>query len=329
MSNMTDRDRKILLAVIPVVVLVAYYFLLFTPKREEASKAAKDLTAQQKRVTDAQARVTQAQQSKTTFAADYTQMVRLGKAIPSKVDMPSLLVQLEQASNGTGIRFTKIATGERDQGATPPAATDKSQSSGGTGGNGTNGASGQPAAAAGGEQAGTSFGKSAEKANNTAASENKNAADANSNANANSSGSGTGGAPSDTGGQSSTPTSGSTPPAGLETTPLDLEFDGNFFNLANFFHRLKRLVYLKGDNVAVSGRLVTIDSIKYESDPELFPKIKATLTATIYLSPQSEGTTAGATPEGPDASQGTPASAPGGSSSAPPAATASPVGANR
>jgi hypothetical protein len=324
MSNMTDRDRKILLSVIPLVLLLAYYFLLFSPRREEASKASKDLSAQQKRVTDAQAKVSQASASKTTFASDYTQMVRLGKAIPSKIDMPSLIVQLDQASNGTGIKFTKIATGARDAGATPPAATDSSPSTGGTSGNGTNG---QPAAAAGGQQAGTSFGKSTEKANNTAASENKNAASAGSTADAKAGGSSSSGSSGSTD-SSGAPATGSAPPPGLETVPLDLEFEGNFFNLADFFHKLKRLVYVKGNNVAVSGRLVTIDSIKYSSDPDLFPKIKAELTATVFLSPQTQGTTAGATPAGPGAPSTTPAAAPSGASS-PPAATATPVGAAR
>jgi hypothetical protein len=46
---------------------------------------------------------------------------------------------------------------------------------------------------------------------------------------------------------------------------------------------------------------VTIEGVNYTSDPTLFPKIKASLTATIYLSPKTEGTTAGATPTGPDA----------------------------
>jgi hypothetical protein len=322
-SNMTDRDRKIMLSVIPLVLLLAYYFLLFSPRREEASKASKDLSAQQKRVTDAQAKVTEASASKTTFASDYTQMVRLGKAIPSKVDMPSLIVQLDQASNGTGIKFTKIATGARDAGATPPAATDSSPSTGGSSGNGTNG---QPASAAGGAQAQTGVGKSAEKANNTAASENKSAASAGSTADAKAGGastSGSSGSTSSSGAPATATTSA--PPAGLETAPLDLEFEGNFFNLADFFHKLKRMVYVKGNNVAVSGRLVTIDSIKYSSDPDLFPKIKAELTATVFLSPQTEGTTAGATPSGPAAPSTTPAAAPSGTSS-PPAATATPVG---
>jgi hypothetical protein len=323
MSNMTDRDRKILLSVIPLVLLLAYYFLLFSPRREEASKASKDLSTQQKRVTDAQAKVSAATASKTTFASDYTQMVRLGKAIPSKIDMPSLIVQLDQASTGTGIKFTKIATGERDAGATPPAATDSSPSTGGTSGNGTNG---QPAAAAGGQQAGTSFGKSTEKANNTAASENKNAASAGSTADskAGDSSSGSSGSTDSSG----APAAGSAPPPGLETVPLNLEFEGNFFNLANFFHKLKRMVYVKGNNVAVSGRLVTVDSIKYSSDPDLFPKIKAEITATVFLSPETQGTTAGASPSGPAAPSTTPAAAPSGASS-PPAATATPVGAER
>ena len=324
MSNMTDRDRKIMLSVIPLVLLLAYYFLLFSPRREEATKASKDLSAQQKRVTDAQAKVSDASASKTTFASDYTQMVRLGKAIPSKLDMPSLIVQLDQASNGTGIKFTKIATGERDAGATPPAATDSSPSTGGTSGNGTNG---QPASAAGGQQAGTSFGKATEKANNTAASQNKSAASASSTADAKAGGASGGGSSGSTG-SSAAPTTASAPPPGLETVPLNLEFEGNFFNLADFFHKLKRLVYVKGNNVAVSGRLVTIDSIKYSSDPDLFPQIKAELTATVFLSPQTQGTTAGATPSGPGAPSTTPAAAPSGASS-PPAATATPVGAAR
>ncbi len=324
MSNMTGRDRKILLSVIPLVLLLAYYFLLFSPRREEATKASKDLSAQQKRVSDAQAKVTDATASKTTFASDYTQMVRLGKAIPSKIDMPSLLVQLDQASGGTGIQFTKIATGARDAGATPPAATDSSPSTGGTSGNGTNG---QPASAAGGAQAQTGPGKAAENANNTAASSNKSAASASSTADSKASGS------SGSSGSTSTSTSGaapasSSPPPGLETVPLDLEFEGNFFNLANFFHKLKRMVYVKGNNVAVSGRLLTVDSIKYSSDPDLFPKIKAEIKATVFLSPLTQGTTAGASPSGPAAPSTTPAAAPPGTS-APPAATATPIGAQR
>ena len=90
-----------------------------------------------------------------------------------------------------------------------------------------------------------------------------------------------------------------TAPAGLETVPLELEFVGNFFNLADFFHDIKRFVRVANKNVVVSGRLVTIEGVKFASDPELFPKITAEIKATVYLSPKAQGTTAGATPQGP------------------------------
>ena len=121
MSSMSDRDRKILLGVIPVVVIVAYWFLLLAPTRKEASAASAERTQQEQRRDSAKAEVAAAASAKTDFRSDYTQIVRLGKAIPAQVDMPSLLVQLEGAAKGTGIRFTKILQGERTA-LEPPAA---------------------------------------------------------------------------------------------------------------------------------------------------------------------------------------------------------------
>ena len=103
MSSMSDRDRKILLAVIPVVVIIAYWFLLLAPKKEEATTASAELTQQEQRRDTAKAQVAAAASAKTDFRSDYTQIVRLGKAIPAQVDMPSLLVQLE---GGTGLKLT-------------------------------------------------------------------------------------------------------------------------------------------------------------------------------------------------------------------------------
>ena len=49
----------------------------------------------------------------------------------------------------------------------------------------------------------------------------------------------------------------------------------------------------------MSGRLITVEGVKFSSDPQLFPRVKAEMTATVYLSPKAQGTTAGATPQGP------------------------------
>jgi Pilus assembly protein, PilO len=321
--SLTDRDRKILIAVIPIVVLVAYWFLLLAPKRDEASQAKDDLATQQARVENARAQVQSAEGAKENFDASYAQIVRLGKAIPSTVDMPSLLVQLDAAAAGTGIVFTKIATGDRVQSATP-ATTTAAPPAGST-----SGTTGTPVAA-GGEAAQSQPGGAAEAANNAQQTSNqRNAAAENSGVSSSDTQTSTSsGGALPVGGGTATGTDGSTaaPPAGLETVPLELAFEGNFFNLADFFHGIKRFVALaNGGNVLVSGRLLTVEKIKWSTDEELFPHIKAEITATVYLSPKAQGVTAGATPQGP--ATGTPASGttPAESTPAPaPAATVTP-----
>lgn len=288
--TLTDRDRKLMLALIPVLVLVAYWFLVLAPKRSDATAAKDELATQQARLDTARDNLQTAQGAKENFDASYAQVVKLGKAIPSTVDMPSLLVQLDAAAAGTGIRFTKIKAGPRTVAAVATTTTTPAPAAGSE-----SGTTGTPVAA-GGETAQSQPGGAAEAANNAQQTANqRNAAAENS-----------GVSPSDT--QTST-TAGATDtgtgatsgaaPAGLETVPLELEFQGNFFNLADFFHRVKRFVAVTNDNVVVSGRLVTVQGIRWSSDEAIFPKIRAEITATVYLSPKSEGDTAGATPTGP------------------------------
>jgi hypothetical protein len=324
--TLTDRDRKIMFALVPILVLVAYWFLVLAPKREQASTAASDLSTQQQRLDDARAQVKAAKGAKQTFDASYAQVVRLGKAIPSTVDMPSLLVQLDAAAAGTGIKFTKIKTGERVVGATAATTTTTTPPAAGS----TSGTTGTPVAA-GGATAQSAPGGAVEAANNAQATSNQSTAASEQ----------SGVSPSDTqtssssgtglpvGGGTATPSADGTTgtaPAGLETVPLELEFQGNFFNLADFFHRVKRFVSLTNENVVVGGRLVTVEGIKWSSDGEIFPRVKAEIKATVYLSPKAQGVTAGATPQGP-ATTGTPASGttPAESTPAPtPTATATP-----
>jgi hypothetical protein len=317
MKNMTDRDRKIMFSVVPVVLLVAFWFLLMAPKRAEVSQAGASLAKAQQRLTEVRGKAASAEASKNTFAADYTSLVKLGKAVPSRLDMPTVIVQLEAAARGTGISFDKISTGDRAAGgsapapapAQPPAAPGASSGS-------------TPApAAAGGAPAQSGPGKAAENTGNAVNNANDKSA-----------------ASEKTGGASTTPSTppaaaagadapvASTAPPGLDSVPLQLTFQGSFFHLADFFHSLKRFVHVANERISVRGRLLTVDSLHFKSDPQTFPKLTAELTATIYLAPVSQGATAGATPEGPATTTPpagtTPTSGSGTPAPAPPAATA-------
>ncbi len=294
--TLNDRDKKIAIFLVPLMLLAGYWFLLLSPKKEAAAEAQTTLKEQTDRRDAARQRMSQASTAKTDFAADYGEIVRLGKAIPARVDMPSLLVQLDRAAEGTGIRFSKITTGERTvagapaDGSTPPPAAGSTPSD------------------AGGAPAQSAPGAATENANEAAATASNEAAeqsgvDATTSTTAREGGLPVGGAA----GGTSAVASSAAAPAALETVPLTLEFVGDFFKLADFFHDMKRLVDVVETNVVVNGRLVTIETVNFASDPEIFPRIKAQLGATIYLSPKAEGATAGATPQGPAATT-TPAS---------------------
>jgi Tfp pilus assembly protein PilO len=300
--SLTDRDRKILLFLVPLVVLGAYWFLLLSPKREEASTAAVTLQEQRDRLEAARGLAGTADDAQQDFEASYATIVRLGKAIPPTVDMPSLLVQLEAAAAGTGIRFDTIAAGPRT--AAPQAAPAETE------GEPTGDA---PAAEAGGEPAQTAPGGAVEAANETAAAESADAAAADGSTET------TG---DDAAGTAAAPAP-ATPPPGLETVPLSLEFEGNFFKLADFFHDLKRFVQVANEQVLVSGRLISVDGVRWASDPEIFPQVRAEVTATVYLSPLAQGVTAGATPTGPAPT--TPAAAPTTPAETAPAAAPAPT----
>ncbi len=286
--NLTARDKKLLTLIVPVVLIAAYWFLVFAPKREEAAAIQEQVTQAQDERQQAEVQAASLSGAKTDFAADYTTVIRLGKAVPSVVDMPSLIVQLDRAARGTGIDFDKIATGERQAAPAPAAAS-------GSGGAGSATAQSGPGKAV------------------------KAASDAN--AKADTAAAAAQGQPAPGG---TTPAGGDSSGApGLESVPLDFTFTGTFFDLADFLHRMKRFVKVVNDDIVVRGRMITIDSLKWEAEPEKWPNLTAEVHATVYLAPKAQGVDAGATPQGPGA---TPAPTPAGGSTpapqSPPATTA-------
>jgi Tfp pilus assembly protein PilO len=318
--SLTDRDRKIALVVVPVIVLVAYWFLLLAPKRHEATSASDQAAKQEQKRDRARAELNQVQASKASFATDYARMVTLGKAVPTSVDMPSLIVQLESAARGTGSSFTKIETGDRQQ------ASSSSSSSTSTSG-------GSKPVDAGGAKSQSGAGSAVESANNAKQNaDQKSAAAEKSGANPadtqTSTSSRSGGLPVGGGATAASTGGGSASSVpGLDTVPLNLEFQGSYLKLADFFHRLKRFVRVARNRLNVHGRLMTVEGLSFSTDADLFPKVKAELTATVYLAPESEGKTAGATPMGPSGSSPGGGTTPAGStaSSTAPAATATPA----
>ena len=70
--------------------------------------------------------------------------------------------------------------------------------------------------------------------------------------------------------------------------------------VADFVHGLDSRVSTDDEKVLADGRLITIDGFTLKADPELgFPDLQASFAVTTYLTPETQGLTAGATPSGP------------------------------
>jgi hypothetical protein len=287
--TLTDRDRRILLILLPIVVLLAYYFLILSPKRDDLKTARNEQHSAEAARDQAVATAAQLEHARQTFAADYAAVVRLGKAIPDNVDSPSLLVQLDRASHGTHIDFNSVTFGARATAALPAATTTTTQGPAQPNGN----------AAAGGAPAATGFGRATESAGNAVNTGNQAATAAG--------GTDTTTTTSTTA-TTTTPTTAapSTSTTALDSVALTFNFSGTYFDLADFFHRLKRFVYVANNQIFVRGRLMTIDTLTFApgtaaAAPTNGPggQLTATVGATVYLSPKGQGVTGGATPQGP------------------------------
>jgi Tfp pilus assembly protein PilO len=112
------RTNKILIAVVAMgLAVAAFYFLALGPKRKEIAKLDTDIAAQQAELAQAQQQLATYEKARKSYKANYATLARLGKAVPADDDVRSLLVQLESASEGTGVEFQKIELGSGLAGA--------------------------------------------------------------------------------------------------------------------------------------------------------------------------------------------------------------------
>jgi Tfp pilus assembly protein PilO len=280
----TARDRKIILTLIPLILVVGYWFMVLAPKRAESQKVSQQLTQAQESRDTAQQQVTQLNGAKSTFPSDYATVVRLGKAVPTTLDMPSLLVQLDRAARGTGIEIDDFKPGTAaDAASGASAGVSSSTTSTPPGGGGNPAAPGAAPAQGFPAKQAQKAGQGVQQANDTnQANADKTAAT---------------GAQAPAGGAS-------TGSPGLVAVPLTFTTTGSYFGLADFLHRMKRFVRVVNDQIVVRGRLMTIESFSFEKTGPDTTLLKADVTATIYLSPADQGATAGASAQGPGTASG-------------------------
>ena len=273
---MKGTDKAIVLGVVMAVVLAAFYFMVLSPKRDEASSLKEDNAKLQSQIDQQKQVAAFAEDAKAHFATYYGRLVVLGKAVPADADTASLLVQLNSIAGRTGVEFNGLTLSAAGDTATTPTSAPTGTSAPSTS-TSTTPASTTPT---------------------TAASEP------------------TSPVPATEAMAANMPLGASVGPAGLPTMPYALTFKGTYFDVADFLKGVDDLVHPRGGSgmVAADGRLLTIDGFSLSPSAESTnfsdPDLEVTLSVTSYVTPAAEGLTAGATPGGPAPAIGQPQAQP-------------------
>ena len=122
------RSPKILIpAVAAVAVVAAFYFLVLSPKRDEAATLDGKIATQQQQVDQSKALLASYEDAKARYKKNYATVARLGKAVPADDDVRSLLVQLNSAAVKSGVTSTRspsaTTVAARRRPRSPPASS--------------------------------------------------------------------------------------------------------------------------------------------------------------------------------------------------------------
>jgi hypothetical protein len=222
---MTTRDRMVLIAVVVLVLLAGGWVLVVSPERKKAGAEQAQVQSARQQLETAKSQANSARAAQQRYNAAYSSVVSLGKAVPPSEEVPSLIYQLELASDQRDIEFTSIT-------------------SGGSGGSGS--ASTSAAAAT------------------------------------------------------------SATPSAFTPMPFTFVFKGSFEGLAHLLGQIDGFAQRDtAGQLTVSGRLLTIEgadiTVQNTSGSSSSSALTATITATAYVLPASQGLTGGATAAGPGA----------------------------
>jgi Tfp pilus assembly protein PilO len=264
---MRRTELNILLSLVVIGMIAAFWLVVISPKRDEAASLKRDIDGLRSSLAQAQQEAAAGEQAREDFGVNYRRLVVLGKAVPADGDQAGLLVQLQRLADRSGVRFQSIDLTSSAQSATtsttPPSTSGSSASP-----------TPPPTPPATGEDAAIPAASTSTAAPTEAAA-------------------------------ATLPIGASVGPAGLPVMPYNLKFTGDFFQIANFLDSLDDMVHMPQGKVDVTGRLLTVDGFALAPEQtaagaslSATPTLTANLSVTTYLTPADQGITAGATLSG-------------------------------
>jgi Tfp pilus assembly protein PilO len=111
------REIYIITAVVAVVLIVAWYFLLFSPTQRTLSDLDTQTQSAQSALDTANMEVVKLESYKKTAPQSRAEIVRLGKMLPESEGIPGLIIELTKTGEASGVEITNITRGTTTPGS--------------------------------------------------------------------------------------------------------------------------------------------------------------------------------------------------------------------
>lgn len=105
------KEIYIIAAVVAVVLVVAWYFLLFSPTRQDLKDLDAQIAADETALANAQQELALLQSYEKTAPQAQVDIMRLSRMLPEDEGIPSMMVDLTKTATLSGVKLTSISRG--------------------------------------------------------------------------------------------------------------------------------------------------------------------------------------------------------------------------
>ena len=106
-----DRNTLILGVLIILLLIAGYYFLLFSPLRSEFVQRSEEQASKEQQLQQLQQQVAELEEVARNAPEIERQLLELSKRIPTQPEIPTLVVQVEEIAEESGVTQLSIVPG--------------------------------------------------------------------------------------------------------------------------------------------------------------------------------------------------------------------------
>jgi type IV pilus assembly protein PilO len=107
--KLTSMQKMLAVIALMAVIVIAGALLLIVPKIGEMGALDAELQSANDQISQTKTRLAQLEQAKATASLTQAELLALGNQFPEKPELPALVIELQDVSNASGIRFERVS----------------------------------------------------------------------------------------------------------------------------------------------------------------------------------------------------------------------------